>query len=218
MTAPAEVIHLQDRRIGDLDDKQLVGTDVVDGAGRNAAGERVEAVEYQPQRGVIDIAHQRPGFAVVIDMTPPGQRFVTDAQAPARGAFPGFSEIRQHPPPVGIGLRGTAGADQQQVRAEFLHRVELALQPVESAAALGVRQAFQIAERLEHRAGKAQVGHQRGHLAGGKMGGKQVVLEDLRAVVARRGDRPQLRVQRAADRYRGDRGLHVPQLPVRFHA
>ena len=44
------------------------------------------ASEHQPDAGMVDIAHQRPGVAVVVHMPPPGQRLVSQPALPCAAA------------------------------------------------------------------------------------------------------------------------------------
>ena len=96
-----------------------------------------------------------------------------------------------------------------------LHQVELALRPVEGARALRLRHSFEIAERLEQRDLQAMVAHHPADLGGRTVEGEEIVLEDLDAVEAGRGDGRELLAQVAADRHGGDRGLHglAPSMP-----
>lgn len=168
----------------------------------------MEAVEHEADGGVIGVAHDAPRIAVVVDVAAPCERFVADAQAAPCGALACFVQVGDGACAVRIGKRRARRADQQQIGAEFFHHIELAFEPVEGAGALRLRQAFQIAERLEHGAGEAKVTHQRRHIARGHVGREQIVLEDLRAVIACGGDGLQFGVKRAADRYGCYRGFH----------
>ena len=58
------------------------------GGDRKRRRQRVEAVENDPDRLVIGAAHDLPGVAIVVDVTPPGQRLEADAQAARGGRSP----------------------------------------------------------------------------------------------------------------------------------
>ena len=100
------------------------------------------------------------------------------------------------------GQRRDVGADQHQVGAEFLHQVELALRPVEGAAAMRLGHALEIAEGLEERDFEPVVADHAADFGGRAVEGEEVVLEDLDAVEARGRDGGQLLPQVAADRDR----------------
>ncbi len=85
--APAQVIHRETRRIGDLHEEQLVDADVADAGARNLARERVEAVENQADRRMIHVANQAPRVAVVERMAAPRKRFVSHAHSACGGAL-----------------------------------------------------------------------------------------------------------------------------------
>ena len=105
-------------------------------------------------------------------------------------------------------FRRDVAADQQQVAAEFLHQVELALGALEGALPLRFRHAFEIAKRLERDALQAEVRHLPGDVGRRAVEGEQIVLENLDAAETGRGDRFQLFAQTAAEANRGDRGFH----------
>ncbi len=165
MPAPAEVIHVQHRRVRDLDDEQFLGADVPDAAGRDLAGERMEAVEDEPDAGMVGIADQRPGVAVVVDVAAPGEGFIADPQLACGGALSGLLQVADHPGAVVVRQRRATRADQQQVGPKLCHDVELAFQPVESACALWPGQTLEVAEGLEQCAGEPEVDHHRADLA-----------------------------------------------------
>ena len=83
MPAPAQIVHRQARRVGDLHEEQLVDADVADARARNAARQGMEAVENQADRRMIDVADQAPGIAMVEGMPPPRERLIADAHAAA---------------------------------------------------------------------------------------------------------------------------------------
>src|SRR3546814_12182172 len=96
-------------------------------------------------------AHDLPGIAVVVDVSPPGKRLVADAQAAPRRALAQLVKVGGGPVDAAARQRRDAGADEHEIRAELLHKIELVLGAVERAFALRLGQALEIAERLEHR-------------------------------------------------------------------
>ena len=93
MAAPVEQVHVDQRRVCELHDEDLVGGDGADRGDVDLAGERVKRVEDQPDIGMVGAAHDLPGVAVVGDVATPGERLVTDAQGTPGGAFAELPEI-----------------------------------------------------------------------------------------------------------------------------
>ena len=109
----------------------------------------MEAVERQPDRRMVGAAHHLPGVAVVADVPAPGQRLEADADAALLRALAELVEVGGGAVDAAERIRRDVAADHQQVAAEFAHQVELALGAGEGAAALRLRHALEIAERLE---------------------------------------------------------------------
>ena len=93
MPAPREVVHLQQRRVGELHQEDAVARDGADGAEIGAARQDVEGVEHQPDRRMVGAAHRLPGVAVVVDVAAPGQRLEGDAQAALGGALAQLAQV-----------------------------------------------------------------------------------------------------------------------------
>src|SRR6185295_9617300 len=110
----------------------------------NRPRERMEAVEDQPDRRMIDFAHDGPGFAMIEDVAPPGERFVPHAQAALRRPFAELTKVRDDT--AAIGERGgrDVRAYEQEVGAELLHDVELAFHPLEDPLTQGIGHALEI--------------------------------------------------------------------------
>ena len=72
MPAPVQEIHRDGGRIGDLDQKDLFPVHGADALGRHIAGQRMEAVQNEPDRRMIRLLHHLPGLAMVEHVTPPG--------------------------------------------------------------------------------------------------------------------------------------------------
>ena len=81
VAAPLEHVHAQHRRVGQLQEEDLVAGDALDLGRVAAAREDVERVQAGAQRGMVGALHDRPGVAVVADVPPPGQRLEGDPHA-----------------------------------------------------------------------------------------------------------------------------------------
>ena len=210
-----EQVHRDRRRIGKLDEKDPLSGNASDRLGVDAACQRVETVEDQPDGGVIGTPHHLPGVAVIEDVAAPGQRLEPDPQPARRGDLAQRVEIRRRPVDAAHRRGVDRGTDQHQVGAKFGHQVELAPGPGEGARAMRLGQALEIAERLEKRDLQPVVAHHRADLARGAVEGDEILLEDLDAVKAGGGDRRQLVAEITRDRYRRDRGFHRLPPPAR---
>ena len=145
--------------------------------------------------GMVGAADDLPGVAMVVDVAAPGERLVADAQAAFRRPLAELAEIGGRAVDAAERQRRDVGADEHQIGAELAHQVELALGAVEGARALRLRQALEIAERLEQRDLEAVVADHPADLGRRAVEGQEVVLEDLDAVEAGRRDRRELLAQ-----------------------
>src|SRR6266700_3284513 len=68
MTTPLQDVELNGRRIGKLHNEDFVS--------RNRARQRMEAVEDQSDVWMIGAPNHFPGVAMIVDETPPSERFV----------------------------------------------------------------------------------------------------------------------------------------------
>lgn len=208
MAAPVEQVHVDQRRIGQLHDEDLVARNGADRIGVDLARQRVETVENDPDIGVIGTAHHLPGIAVIADMAAPGQCLVTDAHAMFCGQFTELMEIGRSAVDAAERDLRDIRADQHQIGAEFAHDIEFPLSPLEGAGAVRFRHALEIAERLEEGDIKPVIGGKRLHLARGGVIGQEIILENLHAGKAGLGDGRQLFGELAADRHGCDGCAH----------
>jgi hypothetical protein len=159
---------------------------------------------------MVGAPHDFPRVAMIIHVTPPGERFIADAQPSPGGPLTQLTQIGSCPLDTAQRNRRNRGADQNEIRSQLLHDIKLALGAVECAAALRLRQAFEVAERLIERNGKAGVGRHLRHITGRTIEGQEIVLEYFDAVKPGCSDRRQLFWQVTADGNGSDRGLHEP--------
>ena len=97
----------------------------------------MEGVEDEPDGRMVRAPHDLPGVAVIVDVPAPGQRLEADAQPALCGALAKLVEIGRGAVDAAERVRRDVAAHQQQVAAEFLHQVELALGALENALARG---------------------------------------------------------------------------------
>src|SRR5258705_1673926 len=167
----------------------------------------MKAIENDPDRFVVGAAHDLPGIAVIVDVKPPGERLVADAQASRGGPFAQLSEIGGRAVDAAERGRRNIAADQHQVGLQFLHQVELALGARKVAGALRLRHALEVTEWLEGADRQPEIPAHLSDVARAAAERQQIVLENLDGIEAGRGDRAQLFVERAAERNGGDRAL-----------
>ena len=120
VTAPGEVIHLEHRRVGDLDEEDPVLRDRPHRREIGAAHEDVEGVEHEADRRVVGAAHHLPGVAVVVDVAAPGERLEADAQAALRGALAELMEVGGRAVDAAERVGRDVAADEEEVAAELL--------------------------------------------------------------------------------------------------
>ncbi len=184
MAAEIKQIHLDPRRVRELNDEDAVPRNGADRPQVDIARQGVETVEDQPDIRVVRPPHDFPSIPMIVDMSAPGKRLVADAQAaPGR-------PLAQLPQIVGSAVdaaqceRGNAGTDEHQFRSKLLHHVELALRPVESTRPVRFRQTFEIAERLKKRHLQPVIADHAADLRRRTVEGQEIVLEYLHAIAA----------------------------------
>ena len=212
VAAQEQEVHLDPGRIRRLHQHDLLGRDFGDRVQRALAGERVERVQDQPDMWVIRPLHRLPGLAVIADVATPAQCLEAHGDAVRLGELAQFVQVGRDPSHVVDRVGRDAAADQQQVRAQPVHQLELAPGAVEGAGAQGLGQTLEVAERLQGQNLEAERGRYGTHVLRAAVEVGEVVLEDLDAVIARLGGGGELVRQRARHADGGDASLHA-QLP-----
>jgi hypothetical protein len=206
--APRQRIEPHQWRIGELGEEDAVARNACDRRIIVVDREGVEAVDHEADRRMVGGLHQLPGTAELVDVAPPRQRLVADAEAASRRTFAERAQVGGRDAVVVDRIGRDVAADQHQVGAELLHHVELRLGAIEVLRHARARRRLEVAERLEQQDAQAEVGRDAPHFGGRAVEIHQVVLEDLDAVEPRGRDRGELFHQRAAERDRGDRAKH----------
>ena len=195
------------RRVGELQEEDLLAVDRADARRVRAAREDVEAVQAGAERRVVGALDDPPRVVERVDVPAPGERLVGDPH-PARGGPLGqLAQLRRRERVVVDRRRRDVRADEDRVRAELLHDRELGL----GAGERRLRHRLEVAERLVERDLEAELGGQVAHLGGPQRRADQVVLEQLDGVEAGGRGGAQLLLQRAAQADGGDRAAgHRP--------
>ena len=208
MPAPEQQVHRQARRIGKLDEGYLGRVDLRQAGIGDVARQRMETVEQDTDRRMIDGLDDVPDPTMVEDVTSPCERLVPDQHAARRGALAQFTKIVHDTFVIAERDRRTVRADQDAIGLEFGHHVELAFGPIECALAQFSGHSLEITERLIECADQPEVGKLPGNLAGRGGASQQVGFENFDRVIACGGDLGQLLLKRAADGNGGDGRTH----------
>ena len=199
---PAQHVHLQPRRIGQLHEEQLVH--LRDPGRVVAQSQRMEAVDDEAERRVIHRLYDPPRMRPALHMPAPAECLIPHAQSPGGGAF-------RHRPQVGTGpgvvvqrRHVRVAAHQHQIRTQRLHDVELAFCPVQVAGARRLRHRLEVAERLIEFDREAEVFGNPAHVGGRAVKAQQVTFHDLHTVEPDRRRGLKLVGQRAGQRYGRD--------------
>jgi hypothetical protein len=164
----------------------------MDRAQIRAPGEDMKAVEDEANGRVIGAADDLPGVAVVVNMPPPGERLIADADAAFSGELAQFMKIGSGAIQSGKRVGRNIAADEQLAAAELLHDIEFALCARECACALRLRHSLEITERLKSKNVQAETIHHAGHIARGAVKRQQIGLENFNRVETGGSDRFQL--------------------------
>src|SRR5688500_10196182 len=148
----------------------------------------MEGVENNADRRMTGAGDNLPRITVIRDVPTPGERFKADPQTPLRRTLPQLAKV----------IRGTVeaaecggrhvGANQQKVCAKQTHQVEFPLRAFESPRTIGLRQAFEIAKRLQDRKPQPRRCNHPTDLRWGSRVGEKVALENLYSVKSGSGD------------------------------
>ena len=206
--APRQIVHLQQRRVGQLHQEDAVAGNGADGAEIGAARQDMEGIEHQSDGGMVGAPHRLPGVAVVVDVAAPGQRLEGDAQAAAGGPLAQLAQVGSGAVDAAQRFGRHVAADHQEIGAELLHDVELALGAIHRALATSGRHALEVAERLKGDDVEPQLRAGAAHVCRRAVEGYKVVLEDLDRVELGVGDGFELFAERAAQGDCRNRGLH----------
>ena len=208
MPAPRQWVEPHHRRVGQLGEEDAIARNFRDGRVVVVDCESVERVDHQPDRRMIGRLHNLPRMAEFIDLAPPGERLVPDAEAAPRRTLAERAQVFGGDRVVADRVGRSVAAHQHQVGAELLHHVELGFGAVEVLRHPRAGRGLEVAEGLEQQNAQAEVAADRLHLGGRAVEIEQVVLENLYPVEAGRRDGLQLFDQRAAERHSGDGPKH----------
>ena len=184
MAGPAEDVHGQCGRVGQLEEEDLVSGNLRNATEIRAARENVEAVEAGPDPGVVGGLHEVPGVVVFGDEPAPGQSFVGDIHAMAVGQVAEATQLFHDHAVVGDGGSPDVRAQQDGVDPEPGHELEFRLCPLQVLLKLRLVDALEVPEGLVQIEADAKIGSQLRDGLGGGGGDDEVLFEDLDSVEA----------------------------------
>jgi hypothetical protein len=118
----------------------------------------VEAVQAQPERGVVRAAHYPPRVVVGVHETAPGKGFVRDPDAALRRAVREQVQLLGGEVVVVHRVAGHRRAHEHRVRAQLGHHVELVLRAAQVGGEHVRRHGLEVAEGLVQVDREAEVG------------------------------------------------------------
>jgi hypothetical protein len=213
--APLEKAHVQQRRVGHLQEADPVARHPGQHGAVVAAGEHVERVDGERDGRVVRTPDGVPRLPGAVDPAAPGQRLEGDRDAVLRRQVADPVELLGGEVEVGGGVRAGVGAGEGGAGAEVRHHRELRAQAVQHGREPLGRHALDVPQRLEEVDREPEIGAAGRDLARRQRGRDEVVVEDLDAVEARCRDRLELSRQDAADGHGGDALPHHPRLGTR---
>ena len=113
VTGELEDVHVDRRRVGELDEGEAVGGDRGHRRDRIAGGEGVEAVEEELDAGVVGAADNLPGVAPVAEEPAPGQRLEGNLDAEGVGDLAERAQVVGRAVDAAERLGGDVGADAE---------------------------------------------------------------------------------------------------------
>ena len=186
---PIKKVHLDQRCISKLHKEYLVPGDRSDALGRQLATQSVETVEDKTDILVIGAAHDFPCITVIVDVAPPSQSLISDPKPPCLGPFTERVEIRRRAVDPAKRLRMHARTNKDEIRAQLLHKVELAFCTVKSLGAKRLGQPLEIPKRLEQRNIEPMIADHLADVTRASVIGNEILLENFDAVEPCGGNR-----------------------------
>jgi hypothetical protein len=169
----------------------------------------MEAIQNDPDRIVIGSPNDLPGVSIVVDVTSPRQGFESNTQTPCARSLSQFAKV------IGSAFNSTErdgrdiAANEQQIGAQLLHKVEFLFGPAKAFCALGFGHSFKIAKWLESADAEAEIAAHPGNVARSAVEAGKVVLEDFYGIEAGRSDGPELLIEGSANGNRCNRTYHI---------
>src|SRR3546814_8299166 len=85
--APVQQVHVDARRIGELHDEDAVAWNRPDRLDVDSSRQGVEGIENEPDAGMFGAAHDLPGIAVVVDVSPRSEEHTSELQSLMRISY-----------------------------------------------------------------------------------------------------------------------------------
>ena len=204
--APGERVQAQGRGVGQLAEEDLLSRNLRNAIERGRRGEQVEAVQAQPDVGVVDGLDDLPRLLVGRHVLAPGERLVGDADAVPLGQVTECTQLGRDDVEVRPGRRGHVRAQQHARGAQSPGELELALGAPHVLGEEVLVDSLEVPEGLEEVDREEPLLAELADLLGAQEAPEQVALEDLDPVEARLGDGVDLGLEAPAQGHGGDAG------------
>ena len=158
MPAPLQQVHVHVRRVGQLQEEQLLAGDLLDPGRIRAAGQDVETVDAQAERRMVGRPDDVPGPLVGVDMRSPGQGLVGHQQPALLRQDGGLVQLLGNLVVVVGGVRMIRRTHQDLVGAHLLHDVEFAFDSAQIRREAFGPHTVQVTERLVQVDRQAEIG------------------------------------------------------------
>ena len=191
------------RPVAELHQKDLARVDEGNGVERQAGGGHMQAVQCQPQAGVVHLAHQGPGGTVVGMVARPSDRLVGHPQAAGMRQLGEQQKVCHAAGPVGAGIGLDVGAQDQHLGPQPGHLVHHLRGDPQNMVAVGHGHPLIVPQSLVGGDLEAAVAHQVHAVVRPARIFEQVPWEQFRGRKARLLHRAQLVGQPPAERGRG---------------
>ena len=209
MPAPLQDVHDQVRSVGQLDEQQLLGRDLRDGAQIGPAREDVKTVQAHPERWMIRLLDNPPRMVVFIDVPAPRESLVGHADSMLSCSDGQEMELLGGKRVIVDRIARDIRADQDRSGAQPLHELELGLGATKVVLQLLDCDGLEVTKRLIEIDAEPEIGRPCTDLLGRELRADQVRLEDLHAIEAGTTRGGELVFQRAAQTHRGDPVAHA---------
>ena len=183
--APLEQAHVEDRRVGHLEEADAVAGHAVEHLRPVAVRQHVEGVDRQRDGEVVGPLHRLPGLADALHVPAPGQRLVGDPDAVLGRQLAETVQLLGGQVEVVDGVGRGVGARQHHARRRARQP-----RPAWRGTGAGRRRSAPAGTPSTSRTGwksstvRPRSAHRGGHLAGRQRRGDEVVVEHLDAVEA----------------------------------
>ena len=133
-----------------MDKENFIAGNAADCIGIYLAHQSVKAVQNKPDIVMVSAPNDLPSVPVIVDITAPGQCLIPNAKPPLFRAVSELVKICRGAIYAANRLWVTGGANQHEIRSQFLDQVELVLGSIEGLCAQMTWQPLKITKGLKN--------------------------------------------------------------------